>query len=441
MPSLPRGYEPIPYAGAPRSVPNYGTLGELMGLKARSSQQGWMQLASAFDRFVQTRRAQEAAQLERADLQQQRQASEALKRDEMAQRKAEREEAQRLRDEAAEEKKQLANEKRGDARAKAIGYGPMHEADVDTVMQSPERAGDVRYSFGPGTADGPELQPTQDQQRTMALEKAVREAGGTVGPNGSAHYPPKPPAPPAPPNIGSFEDYVTTKYGPRPTPTQIEQARRTYGDTGRAEPRGLGASLNLPGAYGSAFSRAILNAAPMKRAGLIQTANDIAAGGTEDDLKSLIRQAAIEGENVDVKNQILGRQATIRALSDAKKLITDMKAQGVPTSLLSGTMENVARNLGKTTNPQYIRLAQNLQDALINYRRAATGAAFSDSESKAYASMFPAYTNDLPVNVALLDGLTEAMSSRDNAYWEYKLGPEGAALVAVKAPAKKNPYR
>lgn len=192
MPPLPRGYEPLPYAGAPRSVPNYGTLGELMGLKARNAQQGWMQLASAFDRFVQSRRAQEQAQLERADVLQQRQSAEAMKREEIALRFAEREEAARIRREAAEEKAQLAAEKRGDSRAKAIGYGPMAEADVDTVLQSPERAGDVRYSFGPGTADGPELQPTQEQQRTMALEQAVREAGGTVGPNGSAHYPPKP---------------------------------------------------------------------------------------------------------------------------------------------------------------------------------------------------------------------------------------------------------
>ena len=441
MPILPRGYQPVPYAGEARYVPNYGTLGELLGLRARNTQQGWQQLASVFDRFVQTRNQAEAAKLERADVLRKEQAAEQLKRDEMAARAAEREEAARIRREAQEEKEQAAREKRGDQRAKAIGYGPMNEADVDTVMQSPERAGDVRYAFGPGTADGPELQPTRDQQEMIALKDAVTKQGGLVTPGGSVHMPPKPPAADKPAAIGSFEDYVTAKYGPRPSPAQIEQARRTYGDTGRAEPRGMGAALNLPGAYGSAFSRAILNAAPMKRAGLIQTANDIAAGGTEDDLKSLIRQAAIEGENVDVKNQILGRQATIRALADAKKLLTDMKAAGVPTDILSGTFENVARKLGKTTNPQYIRLAQSLQDALINYRRAATGAAFSDAEGKAYASMFPAYTNDLPVNVALLDGLTEAMASRDNAYWEYKLGPEGAALVGAKASQKKNPFR
>lgn len=192
MPPLPRGYQPVPFAGGPRYVPQYGTLGELMGLQARNTQQGWAQLAGAFDRFVQTKRQQEAAQLERQDLIAQRKAAEQLKRDEMEARKAERDEAERLRKEAAQEKTQLAAEKRGDARAKAIGYGPIAEADVDTVMQSPERAGDVRYSFGPGTVEGPELQPTRDQQEMIALKEAVTKQGGLVGPNGAVHMPPKP---------------------------------------------------------------------------------------------------------------------------------------------------------------------------------------------------------------------------------------------------------
>lgn len=191
MAILPRGYQAVPYAAPPRYVPSYGTLGELMGVRARNTAQGWAQLAGVFNAFVQQRQAQKNAEAQRADELSQRQAAEKLKRDEMAAREADRREAQQLRNDAQREKEQLAAEKRGDARAKAIGYGPMAEMDVDTVMQSPERAGDVRYSFGPGTADGPELQPTPDQRRTIGLENAVREAGGILGPNGSVHMPPR----------------------------------------------------------------------------------------------------------------------------------------------------------------------------------------------------------------------------------------------------------
>lgn len=39
--------------------------------------------------------------------------------------------------------------------------------------------------------------------------------------------------PAQPPNVGSFEDYVVRRFGPQPTPAQIEQARKTYTETGR----------------------------------------------------------------------------------------------------------------------------------------------------------------------------------------------------------------
>jgi hypothetical protein len=43
--------------------------------------------------------------------------------------------------------------------------------------------------------------------------------------------------------VGTFEDYVTRKYGPDPTPQQVEAARRTWGDEGRQQP----ISLTFPG--------------------------------------------------------------------------------------------------------------------------------------------------------------------------------------------------
>lgn len=193
MPPLPRNYQPVPAALPARYVPSYGTLGEYLGLKGRNTAQGWAQLASVFNNFVETKRAEQMAASQRADVLAQRQAAEQLKRDELAQRAAERAEAQQMRQEALTEKAQLAGERRGDARAKAIGYGPLAETDVDTLMQSPERAGDVRYSFGPGTAEGPELQPTADQRKMIDLEAAVKAQGGLVTPGGGVHMPPKPP--------------------------------------------------------------------------------------------------------------------------------------------------------------------------------------------------------------------------------------------------------
>ncbi|MEY4387882.1 MAG: hypothetical protein RLY20_3165 [Verrucomicrobiota bacterium] len=417
-----------------------GALQAQAALNAGQSRAGmWNQFGQLFAQYQNElqRRDQQAAVL--AQRQAEQSAADKLKRDEMSEKKAERDEANRIRQEGVDRQNKLDAEKRGDSRAKAIGYGPMAETDVDTVMQSPDRSGDVRYIFGPNTANGPELMPTPDQQRGIQVEKSIQAMGGQIGPNGQVIMPPKP---------VSQRFYEVTVPGPKgPVRKLVTEEELRGGIQQYEKPDKPQTSLNLQGPYATAFSRAIMSAPAMKRAGLIQTANDVAARGSEDDLKGLIRQAAIEGENVDVKNQVIGRLTTIKALQDAKGMISEMRKAGIPTDILSGTAEDVARKLGKTTNPAYVKLGQNLQDVLINYRRAATGAQFGESEGKSYEKMFPKYTNDFPVNDALLDGLLSAMSNRDRTYWEYKLGPEGASLISASAPSatsaakKDNPFR
>jgi hypothetical protein len=106
----------------------------------------------------------------------------------------------------------------------------------------PMTAARTRYSFGPGTADGPELMPTADQRRLADVEKRVQGMGGVLGPNGQIVMPPRAAAGP---DAGTFEHYVTRKFGPNPTPEQVENARRTWGDAGRERkppPTGLSVS-------------------------------------------------------------------------------------------------------------------------------------------------------------------------------------------------------
>jgi hypothetical protein len=238
-------YVPLP-AVIPRRVSDTRTLGDLLRrqgenalqfelAKGQTAAQLWRQLGQVFSSYAQGRREDDATATALKLRKEEREAADQLKRAELAERKAERDEAARLRKEA--EKRQLTADavKVGDAVAEAVGYGPMSEPQMEQVLGSPAQAGRARYSFGPGTAEGPELLPTKDQARMIEVEQAVKQMGGIMGPNGGIHMPPKPPAPPAPPNVGSFEDYVIRKFGPNPSPEQIENARRAYSDQGRAE--------------------------------------------------------------------------------------------------------------------------------------------------------------------------------------------------------------
>lgn len=68
---------------------------------------------------------------------------------------------------------------------------------------------------------------------------------------------PKPVDTPPPPTVGSFEDYVTQKFGPRPTAEQITEARRTYGDAGRAP--NVSVNVSGTGSDAEAIADAIIN--------------------------------------------------------------------------------------------------------------------------------------------------------------------------------------
>lgn len=210
---------------------------------------------------------------------------------------------------------------------------------------------------------------------------------------------------------------------------QNADTSRINANTTRQRYTGSGLDSTMPAPLLNALDRSILTITSTKRGPIVSLANRLWSEGNDAELKNVIKQAAIEGENVDTKNQVLGRQATIAALADARTILQEMKTAGVPTNILSGSAEDIARKLGTSTNPKYVEFANELQDAVISYRRAATGVAFGVEEGREYARMFPNYRQTMPVNEAAITGMERAMRTHDQAYWTHKLGPDGAALI------------
>lgn len=211
----------------------------------------------------------------------------------------------------------------------------------------------------------------------------------------------------------------------------MERIAQQNADTTKNRYTSSGIASTMAPEYSTALERAMLSVPAARRPAAATLANRLWSEGKSDELKDVIRQTAIESENVDTKNQVLGRMATLASLRDTRDILNELKAKGVPTGWFEGSLENLARRLGKTTNPEYVTLANRLMGTLINYRRAATGVAFSARESADYARMFPNYKNDVPVNMALLDGLERELTTYDREYWTHKLGEAGAKLVGV----------
>lgn len=208
MPITRGEYVPLP-AVVPRRVADTRTLGALLQRQGenqlqyqlgtgQSTAQMWMQLGRLFSSYADGRRDDQLKSTALAQRKSEQERDDQLKRDEFEERKAERAAATQLKNDA--EKRRLTDEaaKIGDAVAEDVGYGPISEPQLNQVLASPVQAGRARYSFGPGTTDGPELLPTRDQQADIDWRTQVEAKGGMVGPKGQAVMPPPPKQEPNP---------------------------------------------------------------------------------------------------------------------------------------------------------------------------------------------------------------------------------------------------
>lgn len=132
---------------------------------------------------------------------------EAFRRDQLASVEADRVERRQMAEAAAAEKSQADAYRRGGQISESVEYGPLDESQVDDVMAGPA-AGRARYAFGPGTSDGPELQPSPSQQRGIQSQQALEKMGAIIGPNGQVVMPEKPVVAPTPESRLSGEDLL-----------------------------------------------------------------------------------------------------------------------------------------------------------------------------------------------------------------------------------------
>lgn len=230
MPTRPIQYVDQPFVG------NVGSLaqmlqrgGDLQAQQALAAGQSraatWGDLARAFTAYQMGVREKQVQQAALAQRERERQEANALKLLEIDERKAERAEQNRIRLEAEGRQKREDALKRARGIADRVVRGPLMEEQVELLMESPETMGRVRYAFGPGTSEGPELTPTSEQLRQDALDQALIDQRN------------KPPAPKSlqretalvngkrsfvnfNPEDGSYTDLQGNKVTPDPIPPQ-----------------------------------------------------------------------------------------------------------------------------------------------------------------------------------------------------------------------------
>lgn len=176
---------------------------------------------------------------------------------------------------------------------------------------------------------------------------------------------------------------------------------------------------------------------------------DLLSRGKTGEAKEFLKAVAEEGETSEVRQQLRGREAAIDSLNEIQTLLDDYKEAGGDTGLLSGNFEKMQRKIGRTGNPELVKITNQIQMAIQTYRKAVSGAAFTESEGKEYDRMFPDIKNTKEVNDALISSLKDSFTRNQESFYKSKFynydtlfgANSGMASIApTQAPSILNEY-
>jgi len=140
--------------------------------------------------------------------------------------------------------------------------------------------------------------------------------------------------------------------------------------------------------------------------------------GAKDYMKSVIYTGSGQG----TKDKLTARASTAAALASIKTNLAEYVKKGGKTNIFSGSLENIAKAVGNTSDPELRALGTQIQYAIINYRSFVSGAAFTEAEGLAYERLFPSIGNVPEVNNAVIDQLISDFDLSTESYYRQRMG-------------------
>ncbi len=254
-----------------------------------------------------------------------------------------------------------------------------------------------------------EFDRAEQQVRVRKINAEIKkiEASGTAGTGGSTLTPigrlqarnlstqifgKKAGSDPA--NIGLIEDLLASGETIDSIQDSLRFAGQSAAFTGSIRDAGESIALGLSGDKGELFldslDRSLEEGNSIRIRELIQN-QAFNTLGTEE-----AKKGRGDARAVELVQEI---QADLKAFEDA----------GGNTNIFKGKSQNVAQKIGKVGDADLARIANKIQLSIQSYRKAISGAAFTESEAKEYKEVFPSTSNTKELNSALIGSLLDVL--------------------------------
>jgi hypothetical protein len=146
------------------------------------------------------------------------------------------------------------------------------------------------------------------------------------------------------------------------------------------------------------------------------------SSGDPEEVASFLKDEAIKSAPAALGTQMFGKDRTVEFIKEIQSDLTEFEAKGGNTGIFNGTLEGIARKIGRVNNPELRKIANKIRLGLIKYRKDMSGVAFGKEEGKEYKGVFPSidYTKDL--NTSTINALLESFGGDLEHFYRRKLG-------------------
>lgn len=158
-------------------------------------------------------------------------------------------------------------------------------------------------------------------------------------------------------------------------------------------------------------------------------------GGNLRGAKEFLIATALGSMPAAEQTQVVGRFQAIDALNTVKRELDAFTQAGGNINQLTGNLEKLGQKFGVSTNPQLSSIATKIQAALIEYRRAISGAAFTDAEMAQYKQLFPDIDKLQELNDYKITALNEVFNANQRTSFGLRIGGDNYNTLFGSTPA------
>lgn len=177
------------------------------------------------------------------------------------------------------------------------------------------------------------------------------------------------------------------------------------------------------GALVDAFNNLSVRFTKDQRTQAVKTFNALAQRGDVAGLKEFMIGAISASLPAEQQSRVLGRFEAIAALEDIERGLNEYRAAGGNTGLLTGSVEQIENKLGRTKDPKLAEIGNTIRLAIVDYRRAVSGAAFTESEAAEYNRLFPSIGKVKELNDAKISSLRSSFHRNNRVLVQTAIGP------------------